>query len=182
MKFVKYFFVLLLSLILLFVAKGFLTPSISYSSEITVEKPLKEAWAVMSDESKTSLWLEGIIDSELVSGQKGEIGSVTKYTFSNKGQETYIYETLKSIEEEKYVDIDFVIEGVKTMDYRMDFSFLDGKTVIKSSTTTTGDGMLMRSMLSFMQNSMLEQEEKNMNNLKKVIDQNTTDYFFNDVE
>ena len=56
------------------------------------------------------------------------------------------------------------------------------KTLIKSSTTTTGDGMLMRSMLSFMQNSMLEQEEKNMNNLKKVIDQNTTDYFFSVVE
>ena len=118
----------------------------------------------------------------MVSGQKGEIGSVTKYTFSNKGQESYIYETLKSIEEEKYVAMDFVIEGVMTMDYRMDFSLSDGKTVIKSSTTTTGDGMLMRSMLSFMQNSMLEQEEKNMNNLKKVIDQNTTDYFFSVLE
>jgi hypothetical protein len=35
----------------------------------------------------------------------------------------------------------------------------------------------MRSMVSFMTSSMQSQEDENMNNLKTMIEQNTTNYF-----
>ena len=63
------------------------------------------------------------------------------------------------------------------MDYQVDFTEKDGKTHIKSSTVTKGVGMFMRSMVSFMKNSMQDQEDENMNNLKKLIEENTTNYF-----
>ncbi len=59
--------------------------TISYSSEIIVDKSIKEAWAVMNDESKISQWLKGITDIEHVSGEKGAVGAVTKYTFKEIG-------------------------------------------------------------------------------------------------
>ena len=37
--------------------------------------------------------------------------------------------------------------------------------------------MIMRSMISFMQGAMQAQEDENMNNLKKLIEENATDYF-----
>ena len=60
MKILKWIVGVVAILGLLFFAKGFITPTISYDSEIMVDKPIKEAWAVMSDEGKISQWLKGI--------------------------------------------------------------------------------------------------------------------------
>jgi len=37
--------------------------------------------------------------------------------------------------------------------------------------------MFAKSMISLMKGAMFDQEEKNLNNLKKLIDSNTTNYF-----
>ena len=60
MKYLKYFIVFIALLLLFFIGRGLLTPSISYNSEITVEKSIEESWAVMNDESKITEWLKGI--------------------------------------------------------------------------------------------------------------------------
>ncbi len=177
MKYLKYVFGIIVVLGALFIAKGFLTPSITYSSEIVVNKPAKEAWAVMNDESKTSQWLKGIKKQEHVSGEKGQIGGVTKYTFEENGQESIMVETIKALRPNEHIAMDFVMKDVMEMDYQMDSSVKDGKTHIKSSTTVRGLGMFMRSMVSFMQSTMQAQEDENMNNLKALIEANTTDYF-----
>ncbi len=182
MKYLKYGLGLITLLGVLFIAKGFLTPSITYSSEIVVDKPMKEAWAVMNDESKTAQWLKGIKKQEHISGEKGAVGAVTKYTFEENGEESIVMETIKALRPNEHIAMDFVMEGVMEMDYKMDSSVKDGKTHIKSSTITKGTGMFMRSMVSFMTNAMQAQEDENMNNLKQLIEANTTDYFRASVE
>lgn len=177
MKYLKYFLGIIAILALIFIASGFITPSISYDSEITVDKPIKEAWAVMNDESKISQWLKGITKVEHVSGEKGAIGAVTKYTFIEDGQESIVLETIKEIRPGKGISMDFTMEGAMTMDYSVDFTEKDGKTHINSSTTAIGEGMFMRSMVSFLTSTMQSQEDENMGNLKKLINENTTDYF-----
>ncbi|MFT5168415.1 MAG: lipopolysaccharide export LptBFGC system permease protein LptF [Saprospiraceae bacterium] len=177
MKYLKYLLGIIALLVLLFIAKGFLTPTISYNSEIVVDKSITEAWAVMNDESKISQWLKGIINTEHISGEKGTVGAVTKYTFNENGQESIVLETIKSIRPNEHIAMDFVMEGVMDMDYKIDFSKNDGETHVKSSTITKGSGMFMRSIVSFMKNSMQAQEDENMNNLKKLIEENTTNYF-----
>ena len=177
MKYLKYTLGLIALLGILFIAKGFITPSISYTSEVVVDKPMKEVWAVMNDESKTSQWIDGIKKQEHVSGEKGTIGAVTKYTFVENGQESIMLETIKALRPNEHIAMDFVMEDVMEMDYSMDTHVKDGKTHIKSSTTTRGIGVFMRSMVSFMQSTMQAQEDENLNNLKKLIESNTTDYF-----
>lgn len=177
MKFLKYLIGFIVLLILFVVGRGMLTPSISYESEITVEKSAKEAWAVMNDESKITQWLKGITDIKHISGEKGKVGGVTQYTFNDNGQESIIVETIKSITPNKQINMDFVMEGVMNMDYTLDFTESNGKTTIKSSTTNKGEGIIMKSMMPFMKSSMKAQEDENMNNLKKLINENTTNYF-----
>lgn len=182
MKYLKYILGLIVLLALVFFGRGMLAPVISYSSEISVDKPVKEAWAVMNDESKISEWLQGITKVEHVSGEKGAVGAVTHYTVSDNGQESIIVETIKAINPEESIAMDFEMEGVMYMDYHLDFSEKDGTTHIKSSTKTNGIGLFMRSMISFMKKTMQAQEDENMNNLKKLIEENTTDYFPQPVE
>ncbi len=177
MKILKYFLGFLALLALIFFGRGLLTPNVSYSSEITVNKPIKEAWAVMNDESKLDQWLKGMTKMEHISGTKSTVGAVTEYTYSENGQESVIRETITSISPNEHIAMDFLMEGVMEMDYRVDFSEKDGKTSIKSATTTTGLGIMMKSLVSFMKGSMQTQEDVNMNNLKVLIEGNTTDYF-----
>ncbi|PHR72157.1 MAG: hypothetical protein COA67_04940 [Lutibacter sp.] len=177
MKYLKYTVGFIALLLLFFIGRGFLTPSISYESEITVDKSTKEAWAVMNDESKINEWLKGITNIKHISGEKGEVGAVTQYTFSDNGQESIILETIKSITPNEQISMDFVMEGVMKMDYKLDFVDNNGKTLIKSSTTNKGEGIFMKSMIPFMKSSMKTQEDNNMNNLKKLIEENTTNYF-----
>lgn len=177
MKYLKYFLGIIALLLVLFIVRGILSPTISYSSKIIVDKSIEEAWAVMNDEKKVAQWLKGITNIEHVSGEKGTVGAVTKYTFSENGQESIVLETIKSIHPEEQVAMDFVIEGVMSMDYKVDFTKKGGKTHIKSSTTTQGIGIFMRSLIPFMQSTMQAQEDENMDNLKILIEENTTNYF-----
>ena len=177
MKYLKYLAAILGILILFFIGRGFVTPSISYESEITVDKPIKEAWAVMNDESKLKQWLTGITNIEHVSGEKGTVGAKTKYTFDENGTETTVVETIRSVTPDESIAMHFNMEGAMNMNYKVNFSEKDGKTHIKSYTTTTGEGMFMRSMVSFMRGSFQTQEDTNMGNLQKLINENTTAYF-----
>ena len=177
MKYLKYLLGLVVLIAVVFFGRGLLTPSISYTSEITVDQPIEIAWAVANDESKTTEWLKGLTAVEHVSGEKGTVGAVTKYTFSENGEESTIFETIKIVRPNEHVAMDFVMEGVMNMDYKMDFSEKDGKTHIKTSSVSTGEGIFMRAMLSWMGGGAKAQEDENLGNLRELINSNTTDYF-----
>lgn len=177
MKILKYILIVIVLLAVVFFAMGFIKPEINYDAEIMVDKPIEEAWAVMNDESKITMWLKGITNIKHISGEKGKVGAVTEYTFSDNGQESTVLETITEIRPNEHVAMDFVMEGVMEMDYKMDLTEKDGKTLIKASTIAKGSGMLMRSIMSFMTSAMQAQEEENMSNLEKLINENTTDYF-----
>ena len=177
MKYLKYIVAFIALLLIFFIGRGLLTPSISYDSEILVEKSNEEAWAVMNDDSKIHEWLIGITEIKHISGKKGEVGAVTQYTFSANGEESIIVETITSITPNEQITMDFVMKDVMNMTYKLDFIEKDGMTVIKSSTTNKGEGIIMRSMIPFMKSSMQTQEDENMSNLKKLIEENITNYF-----
>lgn len=177
MKYIKYILLVLLLLIGIFIAIGFITPSISYDCEISVDKPIKESWAVMNDESKTMDWLKGLTEVKHISGEKGKVGAVTEYTYDDNGTKSVIEETMKSIDPFKQVTMDFLMKDVMKMGYKIDFEGEGNQSTLKSSTTVEGQGMIMRSMMVFMKGTMIAQENENLANLKKVIEDNTVDYF-----
>ncbi len=56
----------------------------------------------------------------------------------------------------------------------------DGKATVRTESQVSGKGMLMRSMFAIMDmfaGSFQTQEEKNIEALKKVIEENETDYY-----
>ena len=63
------------------------------------------------------------------------------------------------------------------MDYTLRMTDVDGKTKITTNTTTYGKGMYYKSLFSLMRSMIKANEETNLANLKKTIEENTTDYF-----
>lgn len=186
MKILKYILYLIIALVVLFFAFGLLTPKVKYQSEVVVDKPIKEAWAVSQDDSKYAEWLEGFQSMELLSGNKFEVGSTYKIIVQpGDGQPPFeMIETLESIKEFDHVEMTFDSD---MMDFyqKMTFEEKDGKTIIKTDNTVVGNGIIMHSMFALMEGlggTFTKQESKNQNGLKRVIEENTTDYFPIEVE
>ncbi len=181
MKILKFLLFLILGLAFLFFAFGFITPTINYGHEITVDKPLKEAWAVQQDETKFDQWLAGFKSIELISGEKGTVGSKYKVVVKPSEEEPdfEMIETLISKRDFDHMRLSFDSE-MMVFDQTTSFSEANGKTTIKTDSKVSGKGMMMRSMFAVMElltGSFTAQEVKNIENLKKVIEENTTNYY-----
>jgi len=181
MKILKYILYFILLLIVLFFAMGLMKPSVSYGHEITVDNPAKETWAITQDVSKYGEWLQGFKSIELISGEQGAVGSKYKVIVSpGDGQPDFeMTETIRSIKEFEHIELDFDSE---MMDFyqKITHSEKDGKTTVKTESTVSAKGIMMRSMFAVMEmfgGVFQAQEEKNIEALKKVIEANTTDYY-----
>jgi len=176
MKILKYVLAIIVLLIAVFLIKGAMTPSVNYECEIVVNKSAKEAWAVMSDEVNLPKWIKGYKRSELISGKENTVGSVTHVYVEDGGQEMMMEETITDLKLYELMAMQFTMDFMN-MDYEMHFDEDDGKTTIRTKSTTVGNDIIAKSMISFMPSSMKAQEVENLNNLKTLIEDNTNDYF-----
>ncbi len=181
MKILKYLLFLIIGLALIFITIGFIKPSVSYGHEITVNKPLEEAWAVSQDENKIGQWLQGFKSIDLISGEKGKVGSKYKVVVNpGEGQPDFeMIETVVSMKKFDHIKLSFDSEMMK-FDQTISHSETDGKTTIKTESKASGKGIMMRSMFALMEmfgGTFQAQEVKNIEALKKVIEENTTDYY-----
>ncbi len=176
MKYLKYLLFLIVALAILFIGKGLLTPSVYYESEVVVNKSAKESWAVMSDEANLPKWIKGFKKTELVSGTANTVGSVSNVYVDEGGEEMVMKETITALKLYEQMAMNFSMDFMD-MDYEMLFNEKDGNTTITTKSTTVGNGMIAKSIISFMPGSMKAQEEENLGKLKMLIEENTKDYF-----
>ena len=181
MKILKYILYSIAGLVILFFAIGFIKPTVNYGHEITVNKPLKEAWAVSQDESKFGQWLDGFKSIELISGEEGAVGSKYKVVVNpGDGQSDFeMIETVVSKKEFDHVELHFDSD-VMDFDQTIFYSETDNKTSIKTESTVSGKSIMMRPVFALMEmflGAFQAQEEKNIEALKNVIEENTTDYY-----
>lgn len=181
MKILKYILSILAILCIIFLALGFITPSVSYTSETTVNKSAKEAWAVMSDEENLPKWIKGFKRAELVSGKANSVGAVSNIYIDENGKEMVMKETVTAVKDYEHLAMTFSMDFMD-MDYEMIFTEKDGKTHIQTNSKTIGNGMLAKSIVSMMSATMKKQEDENVNTLKKLIEENTKIYFQEEVE
>lgn len=159
----------------MFFGNGLLTPSVTYENEVIVNKSSAESWAVMADDSRISEWLPVIDRLELVSGESGTVGAVSTIYVIENGEEMTMQETITAIEPQAHMAMTFTMDFMN-MEYEMYMTEMDGKTYIRTKSISTGNGIIAQSIISFMPGMMSDQENENLNNLKKVIEENHKDY------
>jgi hypothetical protein len=178
MKILKYLLGIIAIFLIGFILVGVFKPTVSYGSELEVNKPAKEVWAVMNDESKMHLWLIGYKGSKLISGIEGDVGAVSQIVMIPEGseEEMVMTEMITTSKENEHMGMAFDADIMSsTLD--MYFTEKDGKTMMRSEAVATGKGMIMKSIFAVMESSMAKEDLQIMTNLKKVIEENTTDYF-----
>ena len=153
-------------------------PDVTYHCEIVVDKPLPESWAVTQDEEKLAEWLDGFQRVEHISGVPGEVGSVSDVYFDNNGQTMSIREEITEIIPNESISMIYKSDFMN-MEYKLAMTAVDNKTKVNSSTRAYGNGMFSRSIMALIGGGIKQQEEMNLVNLRRTIEENKKNYFVN---
>lgn len=181
MKILKYVLIAIVSLVVIYLGIGLIHPSVYYGHEVMVDKPLEETWGVTQDNSKLPLWILGFKSIELISGEPGAVGSQYK-VLVNPGQDQPDFEmteTIVSVEEFDHISLSFDSDMME-FEQTMTLAEKDGQVSIRTDSKVTGKGVMLKSMFALMEmigGSFKEQEVNNLGSLKKVVEENTTDYY-----
>ena len=186
MKILKYVLYGIIIIAALFLSMGIIQPTITYGHEISVDKPVEEAWGVGLDESKYHQWLEGYRSSELIEGEYAQAGSKYKViVVPGPGQPEFeMIQTMVSLKEYNQVDLHFDSDFME-MDQTYQYTQKDGKTHVGSLAKVRAKGLITRSMFALMETlggSFTKQERKNMEAFKTAIQENTTNYYPNNAD
>ena len=90
MKILKIILGLVVGLALVFFAVGIFAPSFTYENKVEVNASVEKAWAIFTDESRMGDWLTGFQSMETISGNPGEVGSKTEWSFVENGDVDYL--------------------------------------------------------------------------------------------
>ncbi len=165
------------TLFIIYLLIGVFVPTVNYTTEVEVNKPLKESWAVFKDESKVNDWVTGIKSMELIEGTKGTVGAKTKMNMEQDGQPFELIEEIMEIKEEEKYAVKFDNE---MMSQKVDINFKtkdENTTIISVNSEVGGKGMLVKPMFAFMKGSIKKVSDDMYGRLKDLIENNITDYF-----
>ena len=169
MKYIKYLLGVLILLPIIFFLRGVLTSSVSYESEVIIDRPTSVVWSVMQDESKLPDWIDGFKSTKHISGEAGTVGAVSHVYVDQGGQESMMKETITALVPNEKMAMTFSMDFMD-MDYEMILEDQGDKTLVTSRSVTRGNGLFAKSMVAWMKGGMKKQEDKNMAKLKGVVE------------
>ncbi len=154
-----------------FFAPAFLKPVLTNESRVTIDKLREEAWKKFMQTENMDKWLIGFKSIELVSGEQGAVGSKYKIVIEENGQRMEAFETVKEVVENERFAFELASDMVSD-DIIVTFTDKGDATEVVQSETIKGKGILWRALFYWMQSSMSQRSQDNLNNLKKYIEEN----------
>lgn len=150
-----------------FISIGFFVPEVKYGSEITVNKPVEETFALFNNIARLHEWIPEIIKIEFIDLKPGITGSTLKMLVEHDGEKMEMVETITAYEPNKLVSLEFVAGGMLKSDH-YEFSGNGNSTTIKANYRCRGSNIFFRSLFSFFTSYFLETDQNYLNNFKKL--------------
>ena len=170
-KLLLFLVLFIVGLAAIFLIPGNIQTTLTNESKVLINKPREEVWKKFTDSSKMGEWLIGFKSIETVSGEPNAVGSKYKIIIEDNGTEYEAIETVKEIvENEKFA---FELDGEMVKDDIVVTLVDKGiSTEVTQLETLTGKGFFWRAMFFWMQKSIFQRSQDNLNNLKKYIEEN----------
>lgn len=158
MKIFKYFFILLILLFSIFLSIGVFNPEINYDTQIILNSPVEQSFAIFNDIDIVNQMIPGYVSSELISGNLNETGSQYKLIVRINGKKYILNETITSLW--KNQNVIYTIENnMLTFSTSMSFMPLDSATIIRCSNQLVGKNIFWKSVFPFFKPSFIEKSE-----------------------
>ncbi len=169
-RFLKVFGVFMLILTIGFFSLGFIYPEVSYSTEITINKPVRTVFRKYNDPGTLKQWIPEMKSLEIVEIKPGMVGTKMKMTIVNSGRTMVIEEEVIAYEENKVLGLHLESGPMRKKDH-IEFIESGESTIIKGDYTCTGSNLFYRSLFSLFQGQFKSMDESYLGNFKKFVEQ-----------
>jgi carbon monoxide dehydrogenase subunit G len=158
-------------LIVGFIAIGFIYPTLTSETRVTINKPRDVVWKYFIDQKNLKDWLPNVKSFEKISGEPMTAGSKFKMTFDEDGREIVMTETMTEVKDKEVFA--FVLENeVMTANARITFIDKGDKTEVVENNTFSGGNFFWRSLFALMQSGLEKNSaaayEKLKANIEKI--------------
>ena len=165
-KFLKITGILLVLLTVVFFSLGLLNPKVTYSIEITVNKPLAEVFRKYNDPGTLKQWIPELKKLEILEIKAGMVGTKMKMIIENEGQTIELLEEVTVYEENKIIGLSFDAGSMHKSDL-VQFTSTGESTLISGDYTCTGSNLFYRSLFSLFKGQFRAIDEGYLKNFKK---------------
>ncbi len=136
---------------------------------IEIEKPLKEVYRAFNDPSNLPRWIQGLQRTEPISGTPGEVGSVSKQIYLERGRTIEMIETITDREPGRSFAGTLETPGMNAT-MRVEFQDRGAKTILRFSGDFEPCSLMMRVMLPFMKGAISKRQVGDLNKFKQLVE------------
>ncbi|CAM1365665.1 SRPBCC family protein [Tenacibaculum xiamenense] len=170
MKIVKIILGIVVALSIAFFALGIFVRELTYSSEVTINKPLPEVFKIFNNDEKLSEWIPEIKSIKSVVKTEEVKGSTYMITVNNQGNEIVLEEKVLDFVNNERVKLFFNGGGMlKIDDYTFETSS-NGNTKLSLITNVKSDNFILGCMLPLVKGKLAEQDQQYLNNFKRFVE------------
>jgi uncharacterized membrane protein len=170
MKTIKIILGIITAFVVVFLATGLLIKETSYTTQITIDKPVEEVFETFSNSENIKKWIPEIKSFEVINENIGKTGSSYKIVIENQGQEILMTQKVIAYVKNEKLTLYFDAENMLKRD---DYIFTEkaGNTVISVNTSCQSESYLMACMFPYFKGTFQEQDQSYLNNLKTYIEE-----------
>jgi len=142
-----------------------------HAYEIEIERPVSEVYRQFSDPDNLPRWISGLQRIEQIEGAPGEVGSVSKHIYLEKGRIVEMIETITAHEPERHFEGELETTGMKCT-IQVDFVDRGDSTLMRFRCDFHSQGLMMKLMMPFMKGHIRERQSGDMQRFKRLVEGN----------
>jgi uncharacterized protein YndB with AHSA1/START domain len=160
---------IILLLVICFLALGFMYPTLTTETRLTINKPRDVVWQYFTNQNTLKDWLPNVKSIENISGEPMTAGSKFKMTFDDNGGEIVMTETMTEVKAPEIFA--FTLENnVITAHDRITFIDKGDKTDVVENNTFSGGNVFWRSLFALMKSNFEKKAAENYQRLKTNVE------------
>ncbi|CAM1347232.1 SRPBCC family protein [Tenacibaculum insulae] len=167
MKAVKIILGIVIALTVVFLATGLVVKEVKYTTEIEINKPINEVFALFENPKTIKEWMPEIKSIETIEEKATKIGSTYKMVVENQGQEITMIEKITAYKINQKITFQFDSnQMLKTDDFN--FSSNGSTTKIVQHSSVEAKGYLMGCMFPYFKSTLKDLSLGYMKDFKKI--------------
>lgn len=164
-KFLKIIISLLLLLLISLVVISLVVKEVNYKVKTTVNLPLKESFALFSNQTKSKEWLTSIKSITPIKETENKVGSQYKIIIDNHGKDFEMIENVTHFEPNKIVGLAFEVPSMKKNDIYT-FSSNGNQTIITNNVSCKGQTFITRATFPLLKSVFARENQLYLDNFK----------------
>jgi uncharacterized membrane protein len=169
MKTIKIILGIITAFVVVFLATGLLIKETSYTTQITINKPVEEVFETFSNSENIKKWIPEIKSFEVINENIGKTGSSYKIVIENQGQNIEMTQKVIAYVKNEKLTLYFDAENMLKRDNYI-FKEKNGNTVISVNTSCQSESYLMACMFPYFKGTFKEQDQAYLNDFKVFVE------------